>query len=471
MLEHAAARRHWERSLRSRCLAQWSGAACLRRGKAILQREAERLHTRSLLLRCFSTWRRRGRVKLALWEPQDSAQLERRVVWLLRRAERRRLRSGLALWAARARQNLAVRLYHRRAVLTRVFVAWETWVWLDRERRLLVLQRLRCRLCRVALDRWRLHTQQQQEVRRRRANRLALQAKEILQRWHSYAQSRSRLRRLQCEHVERKRRRMKRTALLSWAEGAERLRRADISAQKSLKIRCLRQWHHRARCGARAGRAVEALETERTRRTLRGAFVLWRERWRSAEQRLLGRVRTAACHWRQRALQSRAEAHRIARLTNHALLRWRHAQARRERGGGASGRGAGVAAEGPSEPRPPAGGAGLPAAGPQERPGGELQALGRGVSLVPGQRLLPGPASAQESPAGLAQADRGDPDVQERGGPLPGPPPGEANGVLLLPVAHGAAAGSVQAARAGAEPQQEAPASHSGCHAALDNSH
>ncbi|XP_064153848.1 protein SFI1 homolog [Anguilla rostrata] len=329
MLEHAAARRHWERSLRSRCLAQWSGAASLRRGKAILRREAERLHTHSLLLRCFSTWRRRGRVKLAFWEPQDSAQLERRVVWLLRRAEKRRLCSGLALWAARARQNLAVRLYHHRAVLTRVFVAWETWAWLARERRLLVLQRLRCGLCSVALDRWRLHTQQQLEVRRRRANRLALQAREILQRWHSYAQSRSRLRRLQCEHVERKRRRMKRTALLSWAEGAERLRRADISAQKSLKIRCLRQWHRWARCGARAGRAVEALETERTRRTLRGAFVLWRERWRSAEQRLLGRVRTAACHWRQRALQSRAEAHRVARLTNCALLRWRHAQARR----------------------------------------------------------------------------------------------------------------------------------------------
>ncbi|KAJ8371189.1 hypothetical protein SKAU_G00112170 [Synaphobranchus kaupii] len=327
-LNRAAADRHRERSLLGSCVTRWSGAVCHQRGKAISQRAAEHFHTHGLLTRCFSTWRKRGRVKV-FPEPEDAALLERRVVWLLRRAEKHRLRCGFTLWAARVRQNLAVRLYRHRAVLTRVFVAWEMWAWLDQERRVLVLQQVRGRLCRAVLDRWRIRMHQQQEIQRKRAKRLSLQAREILQRWSSYVQNKSGLCQLLCEHVERKRMMMKRRALRIWAEGTERLRRADVSVQKSLKIRYLLQWHSSALCGARARRGVDALKKEGSYRVLRSAFFLWRERWQHREQRLLGRVRTAACRWRQRALLSRAETRHAARLTSRALLLWRDAQARR----------------------------------------------------------------------------------------------------------------------------------------------
>ncbi|KAJ8388068.1 hypothetical protein AAFF_G00146860 [Aldrovandia affinis] len=296
----------------------------------------------NLLTRSLATWQKRGRATPRPCAPDDGAQLERRAAWLQRTAGRRRLQAGLALWAARLRQSLAVRAYCRRAVLARAFVAWETWAWLDQERGTQVLERLGRRRCRVALDRWRVRAEQRREIGRRREERLALRAREILQRWQAYAQNKSERRQLLCDHVERKRRMVKRRTLLSWAQETERLRRADISGQRSLKSRYLQQWRSRAACEARARRAAEAFREERVHGALRRAFLLWREKQRRSEQRLLGRVRTAARRWRQRALLGRAEARHAARLTSRALLRWRAALARQRE---SSGRVQGVARE------------------------------------------------------------------------------------------------------------------------------
>ncbi|KAG7472808.1 hypothetical protein MATL_G00112890 [Megalops atlanticus] len=279
-----------------------------------------------------------GRLKVAAKvihsESEDATELERRAEWIQRRADKRRVQSSFAFWAARVRQNRAVRNYHRKAVLTRVFGAWEGCVRLDQERKALVLDRLRRRRCQGVLHRWMVRVEQQREIQRRTAKRLSLQAKEILQHWSSYAQRKSQLRQLLCEHVERKRMVMKRRALLCWAQEAEKLERAKMAHQQSLRRRYLQHWHTRAACGARERRGVEALEEKRKRRALREAFLLWREQQQCSEERLRGRVVAAAGRWRQRALLSRAETHHSAKLTRAAWKHWEEAQTRqRERNG------------------------------------------------------------------------------------------------------------------------------------------
>ncbi|KAK6303153.1 hypothetical protein J4Q44_G00256070 [Coregonus suidteri] len=321
----SSAAKHRETAFVTSSVAHWRGVVAHHRSKVTLQRMADNFHTTAVLRSSFSTWEKKRMLIRVRPEPEARAQLVRRAVWLRRRGERLRTHSAFALWTARLRQSQAVSAFYTHTMLTRVFTAWERCVHSQREMSTLAHAHIQQRLLGQSLAHWRGSAARILEFRRRGQERLALGAREGLQRWRDHTHRMCELRQLLGQYVESERRAAKRRALHAWVQATVNARKAQDLHQQAFMSRLLQRWHAQAQRSAREQNTIIAMKTQRHRRTQLGAFTSWKER--VLYQQSLARA--VARHWRQRALESRAASHRITCLTWYSFTQWRWALHRR----------------------------------------------------------------------------------------------------------------------------------------------
>ncbi|XP_062316509.1 protein SFI1 homolog [Osmerus eperlanus] len=322
------AERHREAVLLTSCLSQWKGVPVGQRAEAQMQRRAEQFHSAAVLRHCFSAWH--GRLRRVCVGPgmKAGAQLASRTAWLQRRDERRRTHSAFTLWRARFKQFQAVTAFYTSATLTRVFVAWRGHGQHHRSMMALARAQPRQTLLGSALARWRGWTSRLQEARRRGKERLALQARESLQRWREHTRRRCVLRLLLCQYVEGNRRRVVEEALLIWVQEAHKVKRAQDLHQHNLTRRVIQRWNTYSQHRIKEQNSILTMEVQRQQRAMQWAFTSWRGRVLHKQ----GVARTVAHHWRFRAQESRAASHYLVRLELRFFCMWRLALLwRRER--------------------------------------------------------------------------------------------------------------------------------------------
>ncbi|XP_069039977.1 uncharacterized protein [Lepisosteus oculatus] len=232
----------WETGLLSRSLDLWKRLVFQQRRKCLLQKKAVQFHKSHLLTLSFTSWQRKRKLKVINGDAEDLVQQERKALWFQKTVERQRVHQSFTLWAAHVRQSCRVLVYYRHALLTRVFVAWESWVQRDRERRALAAQTSRLRCCRLHFARWRVCLAQHLEAEKRIADRCVQHIRQTLLHWHSLTHHKCQIRNLLSAFLHNMQRTLKKRALLIWAQRSENLQNAKICYQRSVKKRCLQQW-------------------------------------------------------------------------------------------------------------------------------------------------------------------------------------------------------------------------------------
>ncbi|CAB1336814.1 unnamed protein product, partial [Coregonus sp. 'balchen'] len=230
----SSAAKHRETAFVTSSVAHWRGVVAHHRSKVTLQRMADNFHTTAVLRSSFSTWEKKRMLIRVRPDPEARAQLVRRAVWLRRRGERLRTHSAFALWTARLRQSQAVSAFYTHTMLTRlVFTAWERCVHSQREMSTLAHAHLQQRLLGQSLAHWRGSAARILEFRRRGQERLALGAREGLQRWRDHTHRMCELRQLLGQYVESERRAAKRRALHAWVQATVNARKAQDLHQQA----------------------------------------------------------------------------------------------------------------------------------------------------------------------------------------------------------------------------------------------
>ncbi|MBN3317962.1 CLCN6 protein, partial [Atractosteus spatula] len=185
-----------------------------------------------------------------------------------------------------------------------VFVAWESWVQRDRERRALAAQTSGLRCCRLHFARWRVCLAQHLEAEKRIADRCVQRIRQTLLRWHSLT------------HPERD----TRMAFMLWKEHCDR--KQAHSQQRSERIRSLVE---RAALHWRRIMLLNHADTHYRGRLSQHTFLRWRQALACQQEKhrqawIVGRK------WLQLTQEGRAreqEANTFSGLAQrHSLTRW-----------------------------------------------------------------------------------------------------------------------------------------------------
>ncbi|XP_022526424.2 uncharacterized protein LOC103033502 isoform X2 [Astyanax mexicanus] len=307
-----------ERVLLSHCVTDWRTLMWCGRRERSLQLQAVHCHQTRLLKHCFTAWHRQA----------AGSVLDSRQRWLEQRVESRCLSRAFSTWAARERQQKAVRAFCTQVLLRRVFAAWQKRVQCHKERQEAALSFVQHRLCSVVFSQWKSSCARQQLANSRAKHTLRLSAKHMLQAWREYTHNRCLMHVQLCAFREGRERALKRKAILIWQQAVENIKIAQQLYQQALLCRFYFKWLDVYERNRELHCLSLDIQELRTRRLQQNFFSLWKLQFlhiRTKKQRLHLQVANFQFH---QAVRHR-DQHVLTRSLN--LWRWKLDLKRRRR--------------------------------------------------------------------------------------------------------------------------------------------
>ncbi|XP_051894952.1 uncharacterized protein LOC127583222 [Pristis pectinata] len=261
--------------------------------------------------------------------PANRPDLERAGKWLQCKLEKRVVEEHLMLWAARLRQVCQVDQFHRRTLLTRVFLSWNKWRQTHQRHRELVAGFSFGRQCRVVLTLWKIRLLQKQEADRRCRKMLRQKTQKAMSHWHQYTEKRKQVQDLQARFLSVYTLRVKFSILRTWKQKAETQRNVKIMADRLVQSRYMRAWYSATLQKEKMWQKLWTFQTVRNQQVLLGAFSRWRchlelQCFSENHRKLRMAQRVIQC-WRQRTLLHQAVRHRETVLTQILFSSWKDA--------------------------------------------------------------------------------------------------------------------------------------------------